>query len=39
MFDISQKKKQFQNGINTPNAAVCFTLTAHYLNDNLGYWI
>ena len=26
-------------GINTPNAAVCFTLTAHYLNDSLGYWI
>ena len=26
-------------GINTPNATVCFTLTAHYLNDSLGYWI
>ena len=26
-------------GINTPNAAVCFTLTAHHLNDSLGYWI
>ena len=26
-------------GINTLNAAVCFTLTAHHLNDSLGYWI
>ena len=26
-------------GINTPNAAVCFTLTAHHLNDSLGYWM
>ena len=26
-------------GINTPNAAVCFTLTTHHLNDSLGYWI
>ena len=26
-------------GINTPNAAVCFTLRAHHLNDSLGYWI
>ena len=23
-------------GINTPNAVVCFTLTAHHLNDSLG---
>ena len=26
-------------GINAPNAAVCFTLTAHHLNDSQGYWI
>ena len=26
-------------GINTPSAAVCFTLTAHHLNDSLEYWI
>ena len=26
-------------GINTANAAVCFTLTAHHLNDSLGYCI
>ena len=25
--------------INAPNAAVCLTLTAHHLNDSLGYWI
>ena len=25
-------------GFNTPNAAVCFTLTAHHLNDSLGYY-
>ena len=26
-------------GINTPNTAVCSRLTAHHLNDSLGFWI
>ena len=38
-FDREECNAILLYGINTPNAAVCFTLTAHHLNDSLGYWI